>query len=322
MTVYFIEGAGLIKIGYTSADSPEERLADLQTSSPFVLRVLAFAPGDAAIESNLHQRFAESNAHREWFHPHRDLLRMIAYVQKFGTVDGFDDWEEAPALLTLRQPASVLNIPDGVHRQLEALNRSDERIAPSEYWSVFWALWNRSELPGFVVAEGDTIVTGDDADLFTPPVDWQFDGCGTGLRGVRRTAELLLQQQGHEDAAERAACIWMLGAARELSRVNIIRSIPGARAFEAGARWRLGNNTSGLWHHATSAVFPVDFLPDGVVSGDDPLESAEQFVVLLQQLRRQCLLMGRIVDNRAALERVRLADAGRVVNETVGVTNV
>jgi hypothetical protein len=65
LCVYFIEGSGLIKIGYT--ENLRIRLASLQTGSPVKLNLLASIPGDKLKETELHTRFAADRRHGEWF---------------------------------------------------------------------------------------------------------------------------------------------------------------------------------------------------------------------------------------------------------------
>ena len=54
-----------VKIGWSG--KPEERLAQLQTGSPHVLRLLGTHPGPDDQETFLHDRFAPIRLHGEWF---------------------------------------------------------------------------------------------------------------------------------------------------------------------------------------------------------------------------------------------------------------
>jgi hypothetical protein len=76
--VYFVqaENGGPIKIG--KATDVERRVADLQRTNPFTLRVLAVAEGGSTLETQLHQRFASDRKHNEWFEPSRELMRLIS----------------------------------------------------------------------------------------------------------------------------------------------------------------------------------------------------------------------------------------------------
>ncbi|WP_217923743.1 GIY-YIG nuclease family protein [Miltoncostaea oceani] len=63
--VYFIAGAGLVKIGVAS--SVAHRLAMLQTGSPVLLSIALVVPGDEMVERHLHFIFASYRQHGEWF---------------------------------------------------------------------------------------------------------------------------------------------------------------------------------------------------------------------------------------------------------------
>lgn len=78
-SVYFIQAdnGGLIKIGV--AKDVTARLYQIQLMCPVRLVVLATVPGGgAALEAELHQRFADARRHGEWFEPTQDLLAFIA----------------------------------------------------------------------------------------------------------------------------------------------------------------------------------------------------------------------------------------------------
>lgn len=82
-TVYFIQAnapTGLVKIG--CAAHPSDRVRSLQTGSPALLTLLGTEPGGAARERELHQQFADSRAHGEWFRPTPGLLLHIAGVRR------------------------------------------------------------------------------------------------------------------------------------------------------------------------------------------------------------------------------------------------
>jgi|SRR5579859_1366545 len=78
--VYFVQSVigGPIKIG-KSVD-PMARLIQLQSGSPFQLRLLATTAKD--IELELHERFAADRLHGEWFHPSQELRDYIVDAQK------------------------------------------------------------------------------------------------------------------------------------------------------------------------------------------------------------------------------------------------
>ena len=75
--VYFIGGdVGPIKIGMTA--SAANRLARIQSTCPFPVRVLASMPGGRSEEMRLHRQFAASRLHGEWFERSPELLAEIA----------------------------------------------------------------------------------------------------------------------------------------------------------------------------------------------------------------------------------------------------
>lgn len=79
--VYFLKPIGMngpIKIG--CSQTPVTRLEGLAAWSPFPLELLATAPGDYALEQNLHQCFADVHYHREWFHASAKLSAGIAAI--------------------------------------------------------------------------------------------------------------------------------------------------------------------------------------------------------------------------------------------------
>lgn len=75
--VYFVQSGddGAIKIGWSS--DPDNRISDLQTGNPVVLRLLCCLIGGASIERALHERFANHRLQGEWFAPHEDILLFI-----------------------------------------------------------------------------------------------------------------------------------------------------------------------------------------------------------------------------------------------------
>lgn len=76
-SVYFIRSGldGPIKIGRSRR--PYARLDDLQATSAERLDLLLILDGGAALERDLHARFAEHRLHGEWFEPAPTLLRYL-----------------------------------------------------------------------------------------------------------------------------------------------------------------------------------------------------------------------------------------------------
>lgn len=67
--IYFFRdsGTGYHKIGYTSNDSPNERLSSCQTGNPNKLTVTGIMPGSQQYERDLHSKYARYKVHNEWF---------------------------------------------------------------------------------------------------------------------------------------------------------------------------------------------------------------------------------------------------------------
>ena len=80
--VYFVQAGddGPVKIGFSRA--PAQRVADLQTSNPAPLRLLATIPGCLVSEAMLHREFGEHRIRGEWFHP----ARVVAWLRDAGAL--------------------------------------------------------------------------------------------------------------------------------------------------------------------------------------------------------------------------------------------
>lgn len=83
--VYFVQcaGGGPIKIGHST--SPDGRLSQMQTGSPYVLRVVATMRGGIEVERTLHRAFAKDRLHGEWFNPSRELMAFIDEISRKGS---------------------------------------------------------------------------------------------------------------------------------------------------------------------------------------------------------------------------------------------
>lgn len=81
--IYFVQGetTRLIKIGYTQG-APAIRLAQLQSSSPDKLLMLAVAHGTEEDEHTIHAFFKGLRCHYEWFKPEAALIEFIGYIQR------------------------------------------------------------------------------------------------------------------------------------------------------------------------------------------------------------------------------------------------
>lgn len=86
--VYFIRPRGKrgpIKIGTSSV--PENRLNSLTPWSPWPLEVMGAVPGSYSEESFLHQCFAASHQHGEWFKATPHVRGFIAKIIAAGSID-------------------------------------------------------------------------------------------------------------------------------------------------------------------------------------------------------------------------------------------
>lgn len=73
--VYFIYGAGRIKIGYSS--DVERRLSEIATSNAFRPVLLLTFEGSIEAEREVHAKFAEDRVHLEWFRLSDPLRRYL-----------------------------------------------------------------------------------------------------------------------------------------------------------------------------------------------------------------------------------------------------
>ncbi len=74
--MYFIAGAGLIKIGIST--NIKSRFRAIRNSSPVPLELLGVTPGGTFKEGRAHQRFLQLRRHGEWFEDCPELREFIA----------------------------------------------------------------------------------------------------------------------------------------------------------------------------------------------------------------------------------------------------
>lgn len=75
--VYFIAGAGLIKIGIST--NLQSRFRAIRNSSPVSVDLLGSCPGTTLSEGLLHQKFAHLRRHGEWFEDAPELRAEIEW---------------------------------------------------------------------------------------------------------------------------------------------------------------------------------------------------------------------------------------------------
>lgn len=78
--LYFIEGAGRIKIGI--AINPMERLKTLQGCSPVPLKLLLYIFRGVETEERLHNFFQYYRSHHEWFWINEPLKNLIERLKE------------------------------------------------------------------------------------------------------------------------------------------------------------------------------------------------------------------------------------------------
>jgi hypothetical protein len=88
VTVYFLECDGYVKIGYTDAETPDNRVNSMRTGNPHPITVLAYGSGEPSDENELHKMFTEHRKCGEWFHPDEQLIRAMNYVKTMKTTRG------------------------------------------------------------------------------------------------------------------------------------------------------------------------------------------------------------------------------------------
>lgn len=121
MYIYFIQKqkGGPVKIG--SAVNPAQRLAAIQGMNPDPLRLLGIAAGGIGAERRVHESFAESRLHGEWFEPTERLLTLI---------EKLPSWDDVQAGAKCPRIASRTD----TYRMLYAAGFSAQVIA--EYYGV------------------------------------------------------------------------------------------------------------------------------------------------------------------------------------------
>jgi hypothetical protein len=87
--IYAIRAVGTeyVKFGVTGREDAHRRLKMLQTGSPFELEIVATCEGGALVESYIHERLINAEAHHrgEWFRTTRETDKVIAEM-KAGTL--------------------------------------------------------------------------------------------------------------------------------------------------------------------------------------------------------------------------------------------
>jgi len=75
--VYYVEAVSVNKIKIGISERPSKRLKELQSSSPTLLKLIYFEPGDRKEEVFLHRQFAKNNTNGEWFNYTPQIKRFV-----------------------------------------------------------------------------------------------------------------------------------------------------------------------------------------------------------------------------------------------------
>jgi len=87
--IYFLRpvgASGPVKIG--CSEMPARRLQTIARWSPVPLEIAAMVPGGLSIESWLHNRFAASRSHLEWYSATPELTALIREAAETGEIPG------------------------------------------------------------------------------------------------------------------------------------------------------------------------------------------------------------------------------------------
>jgi hypothetical protein len=83
VTMYFLAGAGLIKIGITT--NMVSRIRSIRNSSPVPLDLIGEMPGCTLYEGFAHHRFRHLRRHGEWFVDDGEIRAFLASGESIGT---------------------------------------------------------------------------------------------------------------------------------------------------------------------------------------------------------------------------------------------
>lgn len=86
MSVYFIAGNELIKIGFSKM--VRTRVSGIIASTPFDCKFIGYMPGGRDIEKHLHRQFEADRHHGEWF---RATPELVAFVDAIAIKSMPDD---------------------------------------------------------------------------------------------------------------------------------------------------------------------------------------------------------------------------------------
>lgn len=135
--IYFISAdeANKVKIGFTN--NLKKRLKQLQTSSPFELKVLLILEGDEHKEKELHLKFKKQRVNGEWFEKTEEISKFISeneinnksyeynFSNKYSLLFEEDSKSQMKKIrkekkMTLKEVAELLNIKPPSVKEMES----------------------------------------------------------------------------------------------------------------------------------------------------------------------------------------------------------
>jgi hypothetical protein len=98
--MYFIAGAGLIKIGIST--NVQSRFRAIKNSSPVPVELVAVTRGSTFCEGQAHRKFAHLRRHGEWFEDRQEIRDFIARRLANPAFDPDSDYSWAAAVEAAR----------------------------------------------------------------------------------------------------------------------------------------------------------------------------------------------------------------------------
>lgn len=129
--IYFFKdtGNGAIKIGYTGANDPKERLSQCQTGNPNKLICLGTIPGDKEYEAILHNCFHDHHLSGEWYNISEKqvaelLLEKLEYKEE-QEEEEINDIIVKKAKKLFKKHPEMSNWPSSLWRELALIEDAD-----------------------------------------------------------------------------------------------------------------------------------------------------------------------------------------------------
>lgn len=128
--IYFIAAEDRVKIG-RSID-PNKRLRELQTASPFPLRMLGFFEGGELEEKETQRRFRTHSLHGEWFKLTPEVLAFIRahtenpVLEETSEVPIFSSQDPSDQAIMTRFDRAFNALIDKIDRECEDMRRQRE----------------------------------------------------------------------------------------------------------------------------------------------------------------------------------------------------